>query len=116
MFLFTQIYLFFGKPNFEFNLKNIDNFFLKQIKNIIGKNGNIVVPAFTYSYCNNQIYDPKKVNKKMGKFSEVVQLDKNSKRSNDPIFSVSVMEIKLTITPTSKIIIVLGKSLFGQNF
>ena len=107
---------FFGKPNFEFNLKNIDNFFLKQIKNIIGKNGNIVVPAFTYSYCNNQIYDPKKVNKKMGKFSEVVQLDKNSKRSNDPIFSVSVIGNKANYYTDFKDNNCFGKKSFWSKF
>ena len=101
---------YFGKPIFKLNLKNIDNFFLKQIKKIIGKNGNIVVPTFTYSYCNNQTFNPAQINKKMGKFSEVVQLDENSKRSYDPLFSVSVIGNKANYYTELK-----DKNCFGEK-
>lgn len=79
---------FFGIPKFKLNVLNVQKYFIHEIKKIIGFNGTIIVPTFTYSYCNNEIYDPKKINNNMGLFSQSVQLEKNSLRSNDPIFSV----------------------------
>lgn len=60
------------------------------ILEIIGKNGAILVPTFTYNnFKNKKVFDNKNTISETGIFSEFVRIKKNSLRSNHPIFSVS---------------------------
>ena len=80
------------------NLKNITNKsdlcekFFNEIFKIIGRKGTLIVPTFSYSYFNNKAFDSNKTpGLRMGIFSEWIRLNKKSKRSNDPNFSVSAI-------------------------
>ncbi|MBZ7938432.1 aminoglycoside N(3)-acetyltransferase [Campylobacter sp. W0014] len=57
---------------------------------VIGKDGTLVMPTFTYSFCNNEVYD--KLNSKctVGALNEFFRLQQGVKRTNDPIFSFAV--------------------------
>lgn len=50
----------------------------------------IIVPTFTYSFCNHENYDVKKSRTSMGAFNEFVRKRDNRYRTNDPILSLSV--------------------------
>ena len=65
--------------------------FFNVCKKIVGEEGNIIVPTFTYSFRRNKIFDV--INTPsyplIGKFPELVRLKKDSYRSIDPIFSIA---------------------------
>lgn len=58
-------------------------------KKIIGEEGNIIVPSFSYSYRRNEIFDVKKTPSYplIGIFSEHVRKKVDSYRNLDPLFS-----------------------------
>ena len=64
---------------------------LKALKAIVGKKGNIFVPAACLNLCNtNKIFDLKKTpSYQMGILSEFIRKQKNSYRSLHPFWSVS---------------------------
>ena len=61
----------------------------KALRSIVGDNGTIIVPTYTYSYCRNEIYDAENTPSTVGPFTEYVRLLPNAIRSCDPIFSVA---------------------------
>ena len=68
--------------------EKINNFW-KYIKEYIGTKGTIVVPTFTYSATNNEIFDPLHSSSKIGQFSEDFRKLDFTKRNSHSIFSVS---------------------------
>ena len=99
---------FFGKIKSKENPCKI---FLNEILKIIGKNGTLVVPTFTYSM--NAIYDVKKTPSVCGVFSEYVRKSKQGIRSLDPIFSIySIGKYSKYLTNISSID---GHQCFGKN-
>ncbi len=80
---------FFGKLR-DIETKNqLCKIFCENIIKIIGNNGNLIVPTFTYSYFKEKKYINNVTSSDMGIFSEWVRKQKNSLRSDDPNFSVS---------------------------
>ena len=72
------------------NTKNIDDvceIFFDSIFELIGAEGTIFVPAFTYSFSRGEVFDPLKP-PKMGAFSDWFFKHPDSIRSHDPSFSV----------------------------
>ena len=74
---------FFGKIKEKDNICKI---FLKTIFEIIGPNGTLIVPTFTYSI--NKIFNKKKTPSVCGVFSEYTRQTSLGLRSKDPIFSI----------------------------
>ena len=74
---------FFGKIN---SSRNVCKIFLETLIQIIGKNGTLIVPTFSYSIKNK--FDLKKTTSVCGVFSEYLRKSKKGLRSADPIFSV----------------------------
>jgi aminoglycoside 3-N-acetyltransferase len=66
-------------------------YFVKNLKIKISSQGNIVVPTATLNFTNsNRIYNPKKTKSyQMGIFSEYIRSQKNSYRSDHPLWSFS---------------------------
>lgn len=61
-------------------------------KNVI-KDGSLVVPTFSYSWCNNATYDKNKLkNKELGAYSNYIIANKQFIRNSNPNFSVSIMD------------------------
>lgn len=78
--------------NFGFNKDDVKNFcknFLKYLKKKVGSKGGIIVPTATLNLIkNNKIYDKDKTKSyTMGVFSEYVRTQRNSYRSNHPLWS-----------------------------
>lgn len=55
--------------------------------NVLGGEGTLVVPTYTYSFCKNEDFDVKNSPSTVGTFSEFVRKDERSIRSEDPLFS-----------------------------
>lgn len=54
---------------------------------VLGPEGTLIVPTYTYSFCKNQPFDVKSSPSTTGIFSEYVRTRPNAVRSADPIFS-----------------------------
>jgi aminoglycoside 3-N-acetyltransferase len=103
-FLFLQDFLETEKKFFYF--------FFKFFKKIIGKKGNLIVPAFSYSwgYKKKNLFDTKNSKSKLGFFSEFIRKNNLLKRSKDPIFSYYVYGLN------SKYLLKMdNKDSFGKN-
>jgi aminoglycoside 3-N-acetyltransferase len=83
---------FFGRLENAKNSKEYCEIFKDAIFEVIGEKGTLIVPTFSFSYCNNQIFDKKTTKSfECGVFSEFIRGLKNSKRSDDANFSVSAI-------------------------
>lgn len=80
---------FFGKLQNVDSKKKLCELFYKNIIDIIGKKGNLIVPTFTYSFFKGKIFNVNTSISEMGIFSEWIRKQKQSKRSKDPNFSIS---------------------------
>lgn len=65
--------------------------FKDSIFKVIGNDGTLIVPTFTYSFCWNHDFDLNSTPSIVGMFSEMVRTDLNSVRSEDGNFSVSAI-------------------------
>ena len=64
--------------------------FFDLMKSILGDNGTLIIPTFSYSPMNNEVFDNNKTQSRVGSISEFFRGLPDVKRSYDPIFSVSV--------------------------
>ncbi len=88
VFLHTNIG-FFGRLE---NAKTADALcegFFDALQEVVGKEGTIVVPTFSYSFCHQEEYDPVNTPTTCGMFSEYVRKQDGVIRSLDPNFSVA---------------------------
>lgn len=67
---------------------------LKSFEEVVGPDGTIIMPTFTYSFCNKEIYDKVNSTTKIGVLNEFFRKQKNVKRTNDPMFSFAVKGAK----------------------
>ncbi|EJF7070552.1 N-acetyltransferase LegH, partial [Campylobacter jejuni] len=76
---------------------------------VIGKEGTLIMPTFTYSFCKNEVYDKINSKTKMGALNEYFRKQTGVKRTNDPIFSFAIKGAKeeLFLKDTT--------SCFGEN-
>ncbi|EHN6916297.1 aminoglycoside N(3)-acetyltransferase [Campylobacter jejuni] len=83
----SEIYSF-GIPLLP--IKDFLNTLLECLFETIGKEGTLIMPTFTYSFCKNEIYD--KLNSKctVGALNEFFRKQQGVKRTNDPIFSFAI--------------------------
>lgn len=88
--LFIHSDVMFGRPAAGFRR----NEYLKILYQAICELGvvNIIVPTFTYSFCNHEDYDVRKSKTSMGALNEFVRNLDGRYRSLDPILSISVPE------------------------
>ncbi len=94
-----------GNSSKEVSRIVFDSFF-----EVLGTNGTLLVPTYTYSFCNDESFDVKNTPSSIGTFTEFFRNQKDAIRSADPIFSVS------GIGPKSKTILSnLPKSCFGED-
>lgn len=90
LFLHTNIG-FFGKMEDSTCIEEYPAIFLETIQNLIGEQGTICVPTFTYSFCNAEPYDILTTASNMGVFSEYIRLHPKSIRSEDANFSIAAI-------------------------
>lgn len=78
----------------EFDSDNLDlypNVFFITIMDVIGEEGTLIVPTFTYSFMKKETFDPRVSSSNMGMFSEYVRKLSNTLRSLDPNFSIAAI-------------------------
>ena len=75
--------------NFSHSL--LPSLLYKYIIKKIGKSGTLAVPTFTYSYCNNKIFNPKNFKTYCGSLSNYIKNLKESEIYPDPNFSVAIV-------------------------
>ncbi|EGK7475549.1 AAC(3) family N-acetyltransferase [Campylobacter lari] len=76
---------------------------------VIGKEGTLIMPTFTYSFCKNEVYDKLNSPTKMGALNEYFRKQIGVKRTNDPIFSFAIKGAKEELFLKDTI------SCFGEN-
>jgi aminoglycoside 3-N-acetyltransferase len=79
---------FFGIPDGGLTEERLFKFFYEAIFEVLGDEGLLIVPTFTYSFTKGEIFDPDGTPSKMGLFPEMLRKLKGSVRTLDPIFSV----------------------------
>ncbi|MCV3394313.1 AAC(3) family N-acetyltransferase [Campylobacter sp. IFREMER_LSEM_CL908] len=91
-------------PRNEFLQTILDCFF-----EVIGKEGTLIMPTFTYSFCKNEVYDNLNSKSTVGVLTEYFRKWGGVKRTNDPIFSFAIKGAKeeLFLKDTT--------SCFGEN-
>ncbi|AJC92451.1 aminoglycoside N3'-acetyltransferase [Campylobacter subantarcticus LMG 24377] len=97
----------FGQPllnRSDFLQTILDCFF-----EVIGKEGTLIMPTFTYSFCKNETYDNLNSKSTVGVLTEYFRKWGGVKRTNDPIFSFAIKGAKeeLFLKDTT--------SCFGEN-
>jgi aminoglycoside 3-N-acetyltransferase len=101
--VFCHSSLFPFKKRSKKKILQLCNNIFKSFFEVIGSNGTLVVPTFTYSVSNNKPYFKNKSKQICGYFSEYVRKKKKSLIYNDPNVSVAVvgnLKKKLTKNPT----------------
>ncbi len=63
---------------------------IDSIREVVGNDGTIIVPTFSYSFCKNEIYDPSKTKSTVGTLTEYFRKQKGIIRTTHPIFSVAI--------------------------
>lgn len=107
---------FFGRLE---NAKNPNDYyqtFKKAIFEIIGENGTLINPTFSYSFCNNQDFNPKTTEGVCGLFSELARKDSEAKRSKDANFSVSAIGANAAYFTSDAPEYSFGKNSFWERF
>lgn len=86
---------FFGKLENANSSEEYCKIFKDAIFDVIGEDGTLIVPTFSLSFCNNQIFDKQKtLSFECGIFSEFIRQQKKSNRSDDANFSVCAIGAK----------------------
>ena len=80
---------FFGRMKDINNKNELCKIFYKNIFEIIGVKGNLIVPTFSYSYFKNENYIINSQSQIWVFFLNGLEKNKKSVRSNDPNFSIS---------------------------
>lgn len=88
--LFIHSDIVFGKPGGGFKRRD----YLQILYEVIQSLGvrNLIVPTFTYSFCNHERYDVTNSKTSMGAFNEYVRKIEGRYRTLDPLLSLSVPE------------------------
>lgn len=82
---------FFGMPENVTDASGISKMFKDAIFDVIGIEGTLIVPTFSYSFCNDEIFDKKYTASVCGMFSEYIRKDPLAIRSDDANFSIAAM-------------------------
>lgn len=65
----------------------LPRFIYEAIREVIGAEGTLVAPTFSYSFCNREIFDPDKTPGKVGEFGNWLRRQPGAMRNEDPNFS-----------------------------
>ena len=100
----------FGKLGEIINREEFASIFIEAFRQTVGEEGTLIVPTFTYSFCNNEIYDPDNTPSKVGLFTEQLRKRKGAFRSIHPMFSVAAVGKRAEELTKS-----IGKNSFGKG-
>lgn len=78
----------FGKPLLE--RQEFMRCIIDVLIDTVGRNGTLIMPTFTYSFCENKLYDVEDSISQVGILTEYYRKCKNVKRTWHPIFSFAI--------------------------
>ncbi len=78
----------FGKPLLK--RQDFMNLIIDTLNDVIGENGTLIMPTFTYSFCNKENYDMQKSPSTVGILTEYYRKYPNIERTWHPIFSFAI--------------------------
>lgn len=107
---------FFGRLKDAKSADDLCSAFYEAIISVIGTEGTIVVPSFTYSYCHGELYDPENTASSMGLFAEWIRKHPASIRSLDPNFSVAALGTKAELLTSGNSVYAFGDDCFWERF
>lgn len=99
----------FGKISTWISKEKYLDAFLDSFKEAVGRTGTIIMPTFTYSFCNGELFDLQNTPSTVGVFTEYFRKQKGVIRSIDPIFSVAAFGSLGTYFTN------VGTNCFGEN-
>lgn len=87
--LVVQTGVMFGTPNLQLPRRE----FLGRLYEVLTELNvdTLVVPTFTFSFCNHEVFDVRKSKTYMGALAEYIRTRPNARRSLDPLLSMSVI-------------------------
>lgn len=88
---------FFGIPKGERSAVNANQTILNALLEVLGSEGTLAVPTFTYSFSNQHSFSPEHTASDCGSFSEYIRNHPDSIRSLDPNVSVAAIGKKAGI-------------------
>jgi aminoglycoside 3-N-acetyltransferase len=89
IFIHSNLFHFGILSNVTISIDEYSRVFYEELINLIGRNGTLIVPTFSYSFMKNEVYNPENSVSSMGVFSEYIRQEPNSIRSLDPNFSIA---------------------------
>lgn len=84
-------------------------FFLKALSEVVGEEGTLIMPTFTYSFCKHEVYDPLATPSTVGILTEYFRTRPGVERSREGIFSVAAHG------PLARHFTVTGSECFGSG-
>lgn len=88
-YLFIHSTINFGMPNPKLTKKELLSALLDAILALKVKN--VLVPTYTFSFCNKESFDVQLTKSSMGMFSEFFRKHSSARRSQDPLMSVAMI-------------------------
>ena len=82
---------YFGLPEGERSVNNAFQTIVNAFLEVIGAEGTLVVPTFSYSFSQGQDFDPDKTPSSCGVFTELLRTLPDSCRSEEPNISVTAI-------------------------
>lgn len=79
---------FFGVPEGGLTKANAFSTALGALRDAVGPAGTLLAPAFTYSFCRGEEFDPRNSPSSDGLYPELLREQPGAIRSEDPLFSV----------------------------
>lgn len=64
--------------------------FVKMLQSSVGNDGAVILPTFSYSFCNGEIYNVQSTKSKVGILTEYFRTTEDVKRTEHPIFSTAI--------------------------
>ncbi len=80
----------FGKIGDIKNKSEFLRLILQAFKEAVGKEGTIIMPTFSYSFCRNETYDPETSPSRVGALTTCFRKEPDVARTIHPIFSVVI--------------------------
>lgn len=77
----------FGKLGNFHNREQFLDSILSAFSNVLGEDGTLIIPAFTYSFCKKEVFDVNNTPSSVGIFAEHARKKDGAIRSLEPIFS-----------------------------
>lgn len=78
-----------GRPDGATNIEDVCHLLDHALCKVVGNDGTVVVPTYTYSFCEGKPFNVSETPATIGPFAEYFRLKPDASRSNDPIFSVA---------------------------